>query len=61
VNGRIPVETVGAFDPTNGVSIAMDYGAYGPTQARFSRNGSVVKTVNLIYDIDGKLTSVLPA
>jgi hypothetical protein len=61
VNGRIPVETVGAFDPTNGVSIAMDYGAYGPTQARFSRNGAVVKTVNLIYDLDGNLTSVLPA
>ncbi len=61
VNGRIPVETIGAFDATNGVSIAMDYGAYGPTQARFSRNGEVVKTVNLIYDLDGNLTSVLPA
>jgi len=61
VNGRIPVETIGAFDATNGVSIAMDYGAYGPTQARFSRNGAVVKTVNLIYDLDGNLTSIIPA
>ena len=61
VNGRIPVETIGAFDATNGVSITMDYGAYGPTQARFSRSGSVVKTVNLIYDLNGNLTSVLPA
>jgi hypothetical protein len=61
VNGRIPVETVGAFDATNGVSIAMDYGAYGPTQVRFSRSGSVVKTLNLIYDLNGNLTSVLPA
>jgi hypothetical protein len=61
VNGRIPVETIGAFDATNGVSIAMDYGAYGPTQVRFSRDGAVVKTINLIYDLDGNLTSVLPA
>jgi hypothetical protein len=61
VNGRIPVETIGAFDATNGVSIAMDHGAFGPIQVRFSRSGSVVKTLNLIYDIDGKLTSVLPA
>jgi uncharacterized protein YukE len=61
VNGRIPVETIGAFDATNGVSIAMDHGAFGPIQVRFSRSGSVVKTLNLIYDLEGKLISVLPA
>jgi uncharacterized protein YukE len=60
VNGRIPVETIGAFDATNGVSIAMDHGAYGPTQVRFSRSGAVVKTINLNYDTNGNLVSVIP-
>jgi uncharacterized protein YbaA (DUF1428 family) len=59
VDGRIPVETLGKYDPVNNVTVNLVYGA-GSTRITWSRDGVVLKTVDFNYDTQGKLTSVAP-
>jgi len=61
VNGRIPVETLGKYEPTNDVSINMSYGSFGMSQVVFSKGGAPLKTLNMNYDAEGNLVSVIPA
>ena len=61
VNGRIPVETLGKYEPTNDVTINMSYGSFGMSQVVFSKGGAPLKTLNMNYDTQGNLVSVIPA
>jgi hypothetical protein len=61
VNGRIPVETLGKYEPTNDVTINMSYGSFGMSQVVFSKGGAPLKTLNMNYDAEGNLVSVIPA
>jgi hypothetical protein len=60
VNGRIPVETLGKYEPTNNVTINMSYGSFGMSQVVFSKAGTTLKTLNMNYDAEGNLVTVIP-
>ena len=60
VNGRIPVETLGKYEPTNDVAVNMSYGSFGMSQVVFSKAGTTLKTLNMNYDAQGNLVSVIP-
>jgi hypothetical protein len=60
VNGRIPVETLGKYEPTNNVSINMSYGSFGMSQVVFLKAGATLKTLNMNYDAQGNLVAVIP-
>jgi hypothetical protein len=59
VDGRIPVETLGKYDPVNNVTVSLAYSA-GSTRITWSRGGVVLKVADFNYDAEGKLTSVTP-
>ena len=61
IAGRIPVETLGKYEPTNDVEINMSYGSFGMSQVVFSKAGTTLKTLNMNYDAEGNLVSVVPA
>ena len=61
VNGRIPVETLGKYEPTNDVTINMSYGSFGMSQVVFSKGGAPLKTLNMNYDTQGNLVGVIPS
>jgi uncharacterized protein YfcZ (UPF0381/DUF406 family) len=60
VDGRIPVETLGKYEPTNNISVNMTYGSFGMSQVVFSKAGTTLKTLNMNYDAEGNLVSVIP-
>jgi len=60
VAGRIPVETLGKYEPTNNVAVNMSYGSFGMSQVVFSKAGTTLKTLNMNYDTQGNLVSVIP-
>lgn len=60
VNGRVPVETLGKYEPTNDVSINMSYGSFGMSEVVFLKAGTTLKTLNMNYDSQGNLVSVIP-
>ena len=60
VNGRIPVETLGKYEPTNDVAINMSYGSFGLSEVVFLKAGTTLKTLNMNYDSQGNLVSVIP-
>jgi hypothetical protein len=60
VAGRIPVETLGKYEPTNDITINMSYGSFGMSQVVFSKAGTTLKTLNMNYDAQGNLVSVIP-
>jgi uncharacterized protein YfcZ (UPF0381/DUF406 family) len=60
VNGRIPVETLGKYEATNDVAVNMSYGSFGMSQVVFLKAGTPLKTLNMNYDSQGNLVSVVP-
>ena len=60
VGGRVPVETLGRYEPTNDVEINMSYGSFGMSQVVFLKSGAALKTLNMNYDSQGNLVSVIP-
>ena len=59
VNGKIPVLSIDNYSPMNGYSTAITNGPYGPTTIIYAKGGAVALTVNLTYDANGKLISVV--
>jgi len=65
VDGLVPVEFSGMFEPSNDFDVSYVAGGYGPSQIIFSRGGVALKTLNLTYgtsgDPLGKVISITPA
>ena len=59
VSGKIPVLSTDNYSPMNGYSTAITNGPYGPTTITYTKGGVVALVVNLTYDANGKLISVV--